>query len=147
MYTPEDIENRVLGYLTPELTDFINGLICRSDERTSGGIEGVTVGTLSLTSDDIQLGIVNITIYIKDVEVRNVEFQKMDWKPNTQRFDEITRKIFLILNGSAGKYWKYGNLWITNPSPIYRSNPEIGEHFRTIRVQVKAHPEIWDTVL
>lgn len=145
MYTPEDIENIVIDYLTPELQDFIAGNLTHTDERQSGSDEDVTVGMLSLTDGNTQRGIVLISIYLKDIGVTNAAAQKVDYKPNKPRFDAITRKVFEILGGNAGKYWPFGNLWVTNPSPVYKAI-EAGEHFRSIRVQVKAHLPVEDPV-
>jgi len=146
MYTPEDIEKIVIDYLKPDLPNFISGNLTRKDERVSGSDEDLTVGTLSLTDGNVQRGTVLISIYLKDIQVRNEEAQKMDNKPNTARFDAITRKIYEVLGGNAGRYWKFGNIWISNPSPLY-ANVEAGEHFRSIRVEVKAHLPAEDPVL
>nr|GFB61037.1 hypothetical protein [Tanacetum cinerariifolium] len=44
-----------------------NGNVVRTDERISGFDEDVTVSVLSLTTDDLQRAIVNVTIWIKDI--------------------------------------------------------------------------------
>lgn len=140
MHTPEDLEEIVINYLTPGLTGFIAGQLTRKDERLTGSDEDVTVGTLSLGDSNVQRGIVLVTMYLKDIQVRNESEQKMDEKPNKPRFDAITRKVYELLGENIGKFWATGNLWITNPSPLYAEVAQ-KEHFRTIRVQVKIHDE------
>lgn len=139
MLTPAQFEQIVMSYVEPYFTGDINGSISRTDERITKGTESLTVGHLSSTDGDVQRSIVNITIYVKDISFRNEEAQKVDYKPNTPRFDELTAKMYECLKFNTGIFWDKGNLWMTGPSPLYRTSPEIGEHFRTIRVQLKVH--------
>lgn len=138
MYTPEEVEQILIDYLTPGFAGFYDGEIVRKDDRLGGSLEDLVVSTLSLTDGDVQRGFILVTIYVKDVSQRNEAANQVDVKPNTTRINEFTSKVYDVLNGNAGKYWKYGNLWITNPSPIYK-NAGLDEHFRTIRVAIKAH--------
>lgn len=137
MYTPKDLEEIAIAYLVPGLTGKIAGEIVRSDERNTGSDEDVTVSTLSITDGHVQRAIINLTIYCKDVQ--SVGADVVNWKPNTERFDDITRLIVDTMSGNYGKYWKYGNMWITSPSSPKYANKETSEHFLTIRLEAKVH--------
>lgn len=138
MLSGSQFEQIVIDYLTPDLSSFIAGDICRKDERNSGSDEDVTIECLSYTDGSPQLAIVLVKPWKKDRQVRNEDLQKIDWKADNERLGQIEEKVIDILKGRDGIYWKQGNLFAFGGGNTFDYLPG-QEHFKAIRVKIRAY--------
>lgn len=140
MFTPDQLEDLVIYrlQLSNDLALLLEnkGAITRKDGRASGTTRDITVSTLTLTDGDVQLAILNVTIWVKDIEQKDGNMIRH--VINRPIIDQFVRGVVNALNGQKGYFWEKGNLYVENMGTAF-NNPETREHFQNIRVRVRAH--------
>lgn len=139
MFTPEEAENIIIGYLNQsaeiQTLQSGKGAITRKDGRAENTTRDITVSTISLTDGDVQLGMHSVTIWVKDLTVSGVKVRHVI---DQTTIDSFVKAIVDVLGGQTGKFWANGNIYVANTSSAF-VNAETKEHFVTVRVRSRLH--------
>lgn len=138
MKTSFDATDILFGVLdVHELKSAISGGLFHQDSRpVNSKLEDVVINIITIGDTNVQGAVLNVNIYVPDKKIKGTD--EYYQAPGRQRLNAITSVVVGILKGNKGRYWKDGQLRITNISGLI-PEPEIKQHYINIRVSMKLH--------
>lgn len=115
-----------------DLKTEISGVICKDRRPDNSTAEDIVIGMIDLTGDTVQMGAINVNIYVPDIKAKiNGLVQN---RPNGPRLRVLTRKALDVLKEI---YFEDCSAWVASQAEIKEPNLEC--MFANLRIELRAY--------
>lgn len=111
-----------------QLKDEITGLVYKNQRPDDSKLEDVVINSLPITEGTMQRCIVNINIYIPDLQVQLLG--KPQQQPDFERLKTLTEFAILALE----EYYAAGYSFYISSQSVFREQ-DINQHYTNIRIE------------
>lgn len=114
------------------LKNAISGGIYKYERPDNSKLEDIVINSITITNDDIQLGVANVNIHVPALEM-TID-NKPQRKPNIKRMQILAQMAVNLLKANYGATYNY---WIASQTTV--NVPGSNERFINFTINFKLH--------